>query len=388
VRAGRSYSDFRKEWSARKLASGYVLLGSEDFLVSEALTVLRTALLTDDFTKLDALPGEGNALLVDPVLQPVLAAAVPGTEFVPAETGEQQDRLRSARQSVESFDYSAFIGRETDVDQVLAQVRTMPFLGRRRLVIVRDFDLCRKDGRERLLDELKKDSSICRLVLTAAGDDWKLERLIQSRGVSKYLVTLPVTGAAEADEFIESWVRRNRIGVAPEARLLLLEVTGGSLGQLNSELEKMKTALGPERDNGKPLRRDARASARPPEPAPAGTITKEQVRDLAGHWREYQVSEFVDAVVRRDRPLALARLRSLSDWSEEPVKISAWLAGRFGRMLARPYGDSRLWSDAELTMALRHLAAIDLKLKRGYPERYYLLEMFVIRRTPAARRTG
>jgi len=41
-----------------------------------------------------------------------------------------------------------------------------------------------------------------------------------------------------------------------------------------------------------------------------------------------------------------------------------------------------------VTMALRHLSAIDLKLKRGYPEKFYLLENFVIKRTIAARRAG
>jgi len=64
------------------------------------------------------------------------------------------------------------------------------------------------------------------------------------------------------------------------------------------------------------------------------------------------------------------------------VKIVAWLAGRFLRMLAYGYGDARLWSKPEIATALRHLAAIDMKLKRGFPEKYYLLESFVIRRTP------
>jgi DNA polymerase III delta subunit len=162
---------------------------------------------------------------------------------------------------------------------------------------------------------------------------------------------------------IDRWAKAGRFKVVDGARQLLLESTAGSLGRLKVELEKLKTLL--DRD---------------PE------VTKERVRDLTGIWREYHVSELVDAVVQRNRTAALSSLWRLADWNESPVMIVGWLGSRFMRMLTSNYGDAKLWTRQEIVFCLRHLAAIDLKLKRGYPEQYYLLENFVIRRTQPLRK--
>lgn len=387
MRNARSYRDFLRQLVARRLAASYLFLGSEGFWVDEALTALRDALLTDDFTNLGNLSREGDTLLVDKIMMQVLGQSVgprrgDGTETIAdcrsqtakCKTGEglmlvgnetQEARFNDARRAIESFDYTAYQGRETDIDSILMQVRTPPFLARKRLVVVRDFDKYRKGGQERLLEELKKESETCRFVLTASGDYWRLEPLIAGHGCSKLVVEIASAGADEIDRFIDRWSEQTRIKVTADARQLLVELSDSALATIRSELEKIRTFLGS-----------------------GNAVTRETIRDLTGHWREYQVSEFVDAVARRERRVALNTLWRLDEWNEEPVKITGWLAMRFMRMMAHSYGDARFWSKPELVGALRHLALIDMKLKRGYPEKYYLLESFVIRRAAPARKAS
>jgi len=377
MRSSRQYRDFQQQLAARKLDAGYIFMGNEDYLVDEALTALRDALLTDDFTNQTNLPCEGKSVFVDPILAQAMATGdrplATGHQFVIAETEEQEAKLGDARRAAEAFDYVAYQGRDADVDNIIMQLATPPFTALRRLVIVRDFAKFRKDDQERLLAELKKESPICRLALTVSGDAWVAERLISSKGCGKYVVELPNSDFRELDAMIDRWAKAGRFKVADGARQFLLESTAGSLGRLKVELEKLKTLLG--------------------QPPPTGhqppvEVTKERVRDLTGIWREYHVSELVDAVVQRNRTAALNSLWRLDDWNESPVMIVGWLAGRFMRMLSSNYGDARLWTRQEIVFALRHLAAIDLKLKRGYPEQYYLLENFVIRRTQPLRKTA
>jgi DNA polymerase III delta subunit len=379
MRSSRSYRDFQQQFAARKLDAGYIFAGSESYLIDEALTALRDAQLTDDFTNPDNLPRDGESVIVDSILAQVLEKGSQKSEarsqnnslltthysLVVAETEEQEAKLSDARRVFEAFDYTAYQGRDADVDDIVMQIATPPFMARRRLVIVRDFGKFRKPDQERLLAELKKESPICRLALTLASDDWAGERLISSKSCGKYVVELPSSDFGELNSMIDRWAAAGKFKVADGAKQLLLESTAGSLGRLKVELEKLKTLLDRETD-----------------------VTKEQVRDLTGIWREYHVSELVDAVAQRNRTAALNSLWRLADWNESPVMIVGWLAGRFMRMLSYGYGDARLWTRQEIVFCLRHLAAIDLKLKRGHPEQYYLLENFVVRRTQPLRKTA
>jgi DNA polymerase III delta subunit len=355
MRNSRRYRDFQQQLADHKLAAGYVFAGSESFLVDEALTALRDAQLTDDFVNPGNLPREGDRYLVDSVL----AQALPrDTKFVLAENEEQEAKLADARRTFEAFDYATYQGRDADVDNIVMQISTPPFMAQRRLVVVRDFGKFRKDDQERLLGELKRESPVCRLALTISGDDPAAERLVSSQGCGKYVVELPSSDFAELNAMIDRWANAGRFKVTDPARQMLLESTAGSMSQLKVELEKLRTLL----DKG-------------------SEVTKERVRDLTGIWREYHVSELTDAVAQRNRTAALNSLWRLAEWDESPVMIVGWLAGRFLRMLAYSYGDARLWTRQEIVACLRHLATIDLKLKRGFPEQYYLLESFVMRRT-------
>ena len=356
-----SYPSFMKQVASRQLGSGYLFVGREGYLVDEAITTLRDALLTDDFSNFDALPREGEAVLVDEVLLRVMSAEPVKRQLVLAENDDQQARLIDARRTVESFDYAAYQGHEAPADKVLMAIRTSPFMARRRLVVMRQFDGYRKDDIAKLLAELSRSSKTCRLALTTETGNATLARQIAAAGCGKCVVELPETRPDDLSRLIASWAKQNRLMVDEDARQLLVECCGDSLTQLRSELDKIRTAMADDKN-----------------------VTKDVVRDLAGHWREYSVNEFADAVAGRNRALALYNLRRLDEWNEQPVRIVAWLAGRFMRMLT--YGGSGSWSRAEIGNSLRHLAAIDLKLKRGCPEPYYQLENFVIRRTVPARR--
>lgn len=368
MRGGRSYHEFQRQLSAGKLASGYIFIGSEDYLITEALNALRAALITEDFTTLAHLPVEADKVLVNETMFELFCrdpAVAP--RLMPVAGAAQEAKLRTAQQAIEAFDYFSCQGRDVEPEQVLLAIRSAPVLVRRKLIVVRDFDRYRKEAQEQLLTELVKESTACRIVLTAESPGAVTERLITDCGAARFVYAANPANPNELLQFIDRWAERAHLKLSADARQMLFETCGDSLGQLRSELEKLQTFLGATGDTPLP-------------------VTKELVRNLGGRWREYDINEFVDAVALRNPQQALTSLRHLMDWNEEPVKIVGWLAGRFLRLLS---SDSRLtqpWSRAEIVRALRYLARIDLKLKSGYPERYYLLEGFVAR-TVAPRTT-
>jgi DNA polymerase III delta subunit len=100
------------------------------------------------------------------------------------------------------------------------------------------------------------------------------------------------------------------------------------------------------------------------------------VREVAANSREYTLNEYVGHALNRDRKRALAVLRRLLDWGEEPIRIIAWLVnGLLGCIGGRADGP---WNPNELNRALNQLYDVNRLIVTGYPEPYLLLEAFTV----------
>ncbi|MEO0107878.1 MAG: DNA polymerase III subunit delta [candidate division WOR-3 bacterium] len=346
-----------------KLEPAYIILGPESCLAEETIAWLRAALLSDDFTDFTSLPVVDGQLLVDEPLQEAILARrrkehkvsdghPQGAGLRLAQSEAEKGLLDEARRSREAFDLALFQGSLTDVDKVLMALQTPPLVARRRLVVVRQLEEVKREGQRQLLAAMAKEPASCRIVYTATEATPVLMRLIAETGCSRYVVEVVTPERAELLEEIRTFCSVRGIQINADAAEWLIESCGPSLTAVRNELAKIATALGP-----------------------GELLDRRKALELTGFWREYQTSEFVEALMQRNGCSALVGLRRLQEWDEPPVKIVAWLAGRFLRLLGT---SDHLWSQSEIVAALRRLAGIDIRLKRGHPEPYYLLERFVV----------
>jgi DNA polymerase-3 subunit delta len=132
---------------------------------------------------------------------------------------------------------------EVELAEVLDELRTLPFLAERRVVIVRDADAfvsAHRKSLEKYLETPVKTASLLLLVLS-----WKkTERL--AKAVAKIGQAIHCTAGQGAS--IPEWLRhaaaRRKKKLEPDAAQLLLQWVGEDLALLDSEIEKLSLYVG------------------------------------------------------------------------------------------------------------------------------------------------
>ena len=270
---------------------------------------------------------------------------------------------------MEAFDSETVDAVDLEVATLLQLVRQPPVASKRRLVIIRRVEqlakgLPKSDDKpeknppksgklKELLEGLAVLPEACAVALTSDYEP-RVQKAIVAAGLGKFVVDLRQPGEAELSSLIQRRAKELGISLEPKAVQLLLDVSGEGTTLLLGELEKLATAVDP-----------------------GDSITAEDVRKLAGQSREFELNEYVNMVGRRNSAGALAVLERLRDWGEEPVKITAWLAGAFLRLLAGQYAGER-WDGKHVRRCLLQLYEINRDIISGHPEPFVLLEMFTI----------
>ena len=139
--------------------------------------------------------------------------------------------------------------------------------------------------------------------------------LDKRRKLSKTLleVCTSVEFAALGDSELATWARDRlkHLGANTDERTLrqIIALTGASVRQLATELEKLATAA-----------------------LPGGHVTMEMVDALVGRSRELSNFELTDRLIARDRRRALETLSKLLDDGAEPVMLIGLLASSYHRL--------------------------------------------------------
>lgn len=188
----KPYERFVQETQQGKLASTYLLLGTEDLLKQEGIT-----------------------LLTEQVLSP----------------------------SSRDFNLDRFYGPDADPAAVVNAALSFPALAPKRLVILRDLDKVAEKGLRVLLPLFERPPETTCLVLTAQKVDGRKKTFST---LAKHCVTVACNPLY--DNQVSGWIRRRfgRAGkrIAPQATDLLLVQVGTSLGELANEIEKLLIFVG------------------------------------------------------------------------------------------------------------------------------------------------
>jgi DNA polymerase-3 subunit delta len=299
--------------------------------------------------------------------------------LVNAECGRLLDALIKPEQRATGlFDADP---KEIEAAEVLDELRTLPFLGDKRVVLVRHADKFISDNREPLENYFDNPCPTGILILTVNKWDARTKLAKKLAKVGKLISPTQPKG----DRLVDRLVQYARDGhgkkLPREAAGLLVELAGDELPRLYSEIDKLAVFV----DNEK-------------------TITPNQVEKVIGHNRLFNAFAVIDAVVAGNVTEAIDRLRSMfaEDKSAEYTVVGAF-AFHFRRMFnakvmleegVRPaeiISRLRIWSNKDsfflqlrkiplrrIGQIIQKLADIDYAIKTGKTKAHVAIEQLVL----------
>lgn len=283
-------------------------------------------------------------------------------------------------ESFEPLALSEYDGPTADLATVLDDLRTLPFLSDRRLVIVRSADafLSKEANRDALMRYLASPSDTGVLLLIGKTLDARMK-------VSKEIAKAGEVFKCETDRRfrVHQWIQE-RAGVRKkridnEAARMLNDLVGSVLSALDNEIEKLSLYVG-ER----------------------GTISRDDVAALVGIQREETVFGITDAIADGDARRAMQLWeRTIETDSSAPARAVGGLAWGLRRLIdakeATQAGTPvdtlarKMWTDPAtlgrrldcwsldgLNRQLRALLDADLAVKTGLSSASRAIERFIV----------
>ena len=257
---------------------------------------------------------------------------------------------------------------QVSISQVLDELRTLPFLADKRVVLIRSADKFITEYRPMLENYFDNPCPTGILILTVSSfqSNTKLAKKLTKVGKLISIIEpkgrqLPVRIIEYAHDAYDKKLNNNAAG-------LLIELTGDNLGQLYAEIDKLALFVHPNKD-----------------------ITTEHIESLIGHNRLFNVFNVIDACLAGNVTGAVERLRKMfeADKSSEYTFIGAF-AYHFKRMFnakalldkgRSPYqvaSELGIWGNKDALFSqlrkvslkqigrqIEHLAQIDYAIKTG-----------------------
>ncbi|HUW81279.1 MAG TPA: DNA polymerase III subunit delta [Phycisphaerae bacterium] len=254
-----------------------------------------------------------------------------------------------------------FDGPEAALADVLDELRTLPLLAERRVVIVRQADPFIKNHRAALEQYLAAPSPTGVLVLLC--DSWpsntRLARRVPQVGEAIECETPPRRRLA-------SWLvnyaaQHCQKKLQPPTAQKLVDLIGDdSLGKLCGEIDKLATYVGD-----------------------AVQITDNDVEELVGHHRQEKVFGIIDAAERRDLAQAMELWQQvLASDRDAPYRAIGGLAWALRRLIDQQPHPSRAagrrLDPAQLMEHLVRLAEADHAIKTGTGTVQSVVEKFIV----------
>lgn len=272
-------------------------------------------------------------------------------------------------------------GTDATGSDVLDMVSTPPFIGDRRVVIVRSAQALVDEEALAAYVESPADFSVLVLVADAVDKRRKLYQLIKKHGI---VMEFETPAAEQMPAIVARMAKERHVALDPAAAALLSVRAGDDMSRVRSELEKLALYAGD-----------------------GGRVTLEEADRLVARGLptlgQYAIFDFVDALAEGNGALALRRLDELLRCGEPALIVLTMIARQFRLLLAalawqggspkalakemglrseypakKAFGQARRWSHREVTDALDACAACDAAMKRGVDGRR-ALEALTIR---------
>jgi len=270
---------------------------------------------------------------------------------------------------------------QVSASEVLDELRTLPFLTERRVVLVKNADKFISENRELLEKYFDNPCPTGVLILTVTSWDSRTKLAKKLPGVGKLLsVTQPKPWQLPG-RLIKYAGDAHDKNLTTDAAELLIELTGDGLPRLYSEIDKLALFAHTEK-----------------------VITAQHIESLIGHNRIFGVFTVIDAIIAGNVAQAVDRLRSMfaEDRTAEYSVIGAF-AFHFRRMFnakvllekgvhsTEIVNRLRIWGNKEsfftqlrkmslkqIGANLQQLAAVDYAIKTGRTKAKVAVEQLVL----------
>ena len=209
--------------------------------------------------------------------------------------------------ALRAFNEDVIEGRGATATRVLSAARTLPMMGPKRLVLVREIGAMTAAELGGLIEYLEAPSPSTVLVATAAKADKRLKffSVAAKKGVMHEL-----TAPRDLNGWVNDEARGRKIAIKPDAVRRLTEAVGADLSRLSLVLDQLALYAGE-----------------------GVAIAVDDVDDLVADTRERSVFELTDAIGAGDRRRAMAAVAALCDQRQSAVGVVAML-GRHMRQLS------------------------------------------------------
>jgi len=205
------------------------------------------------------------------------------------------------------FNLETFDARSSNVNNWLESIKTLPFLGGTKLVIVRNLhDAIPKDeGAQSLIDYCSNPIAGTCLVITA-------DKIDRKRKIYKALTKVKGAVACEApkENVLVTWIRdkaKNQgYSMSTNAARALVNRVGAHPGVLVQELNKTLIYVGKNKE-----------------------VSEKEVQEVVGETRLETIFSLTDALKNKNPHKALELLNNQLDHGEEPIKIMGMIAWQF-----------------------------------------------------------
>lgn len=184
---------------------------------------------------------------------------------------------------------STYQGDQAQLADVLDDLKTLPFLSPRRLVVVKDADVFITEYRQKL-EEYLKSPSLSGVLLLETESFPKSTRLAKAAAKIGQVIACDPPTRRELPAFLTNYaLKRHNLKLSHESAMTIIELAGDDTGILAGEIDKIAAYL-----NGPDSKQDK--------------IMPGDVQKLVGYNRQFNSFNVIDAMTAGNAALALARL--------------------------------------------------------------------------------
>ncbi len=207
------------------------------------------------------------------------------------------------------FNLDILRGSETSYAEIINKVQTLPFMGEKRVVIVKDIDEMKGAEAEKFIEYCSNPSPSTCLIFTTNKIDGrsKLHTTLSKNGITIQFNRL---NKRDTSNWITKKVNEAGYRIDTGAREYLFEVVGNNLQRLKNEMEKIFTYKGDNKN-----------------------IKTDDIKILVEDTKVETIFAFTDSIGTKDINKAIKLLDKMFNQGEMPEKIISMIARQFRLIL-------------------------------------------------------
>ncbi len=197
--------------------------------------------------------------------------------------------------------------RDKTID-ILTELSIIPMIGEKQVFTIADIQSLQPADVEKILAMLEPADPSRTVILTSppARTPRKNSKMLKLLTSSTAAVEFGKLTGNASERKIRFMLNEHNIRIEPEAMKLFIELSGGNMGGLIAETEKLINFVGPD-----------------------GNITKETIGEVSSDYQAFQIYELADAAAALDLDKALGMMNFLLNKGEKPSGLIYWLGEHF-----------------------------------------------------------